>query len=600
MNLSRSLLRWPTIGAAVASLLASSFSAQQDGPAAELSLDAGDAVFWTPLVDYDHMVLTVAGPDGLHWKQRFAAGTAPAFDLLRPNGQPLADGGYTFQLETVPFLEPWVRDALRQAREHGEQETVLPQLRAAGALSVAPEIQTGHFHVSNGRLVQDEHEEDAGQPSSSARGTGGGAPSAQGAGQRPTGGNTATDFLINENLYVIGSACIGFDCVNNSAFGFDTVRLEENNLRILFRDTSNSASFPTVDWQLTANDSTNGGANRFSIEDLSTGRVPFTIRDSAPSHSLYVDQQGDVGLGTSVPALNLHVVDGNTPSMRFEQNTSVGFSAQSWDVAANESNFFVRDVTNGSRLPFRIRPGAPTSSIEIASTGRVGLGTSSPATALHVRGAGARTGLRVEDVSAGAAPRIMLDMVNNGAVGVGMTDTSAPALANPTWYMGTVRYPNMVSSPNGSFQVALGLSSRLVLEENGDLTVTGTVTGLSDRDAKTDLESVDVQDVLERVAALELATWRFKDDVKSARHLGPMAQDFHEQFGLGADERHISFVDSDGVALAAIQALFARTLEKDATIEQLTERNRELEERLSALEGRMNAVLATLELGDTR
>src|SRR5689334_24870617 len=68
----------------------------------------------------------------------------------------------------------------------------------------------------------------------------------------------------------------------------------------------------------------------------------------------------------------------DTPAVRFEQNNTGGFSAQTWDIGANEANFFVRDVTSGSRLPFRIRPGAPTSSVDISAAGHVGLGTASP------------------------------------------------------------------------------------------------------------------------------------------------------------------------------------------------------------------------------
>ena len=39
--------------------------------------------------------------------------------------------------------------------------------------------------------------------------------------------------------------------------------------------------------------------------------------------------------------------------------------------------------------------------------------------------------------------------------------------------------------------------------------------------------------------------------------MGPMAQDFYAAFGLGEDDTHISTVDADGVALAAIQGLYA-------------------------------------------
>ncbi len=62
------------------------------------------------------------------------------------------------------------------------------------------------------------------------------------------------DQVILDDLIVDGSACIGFDCVNGESFGFDTLRLKENNLRIRAVDTSSSASFPSNDWQITFND----------------------------------------------------------------------------------------------------------------------------------------------------------------------------------------------------------------------------------------------------------------------------------------------------------------------------------------------------------
>jgi hypothetical protein len=57
-----------------------------------------------------------------------------------------------------------------------------------------------------------------------------------------------------------------------------------------------------------------------------------------------------------------------------------------------------------------------------------------------------------------------------------------------------------------------------------------------------------------------------------------MAQDFHTAFGVGEDDRHISTVDADGVALAAIQALYQLVKERDAQIAAL-------EARVAALEG---------------
>jgi hypothetical protein len=193
------------------------------------------------------------------------------------------------------------------------------------------------------------------------------------------------DQVIPDDLIVQGSLCVGFDCVNNESFGFDTIRLKENNTRIKFEDTS-VGSFPTNDWQLTANDSASGGSSKFSIEDITGAKVPFTITAGASTNSIFVDSTGRVGMRTSTPVLDLHINTSNTPGIRLEQNNSGGFTAQTWDVAGNEANFFVRDVTGGSRLSFRIRPGAPTSSIDIAADGDVGIGTASPDAKLHIAG----------------------------------------------------------------------------------------------------------------------------------------------------------------------------------------------------------------------
>src|SRR5207249_4983031 len=152
---------------------------------------------------------------------------------------------------------------------------------------------------------------------------------------------------------------------------------KENNTRIKFDDTSTSTGFPANDWQLTANDSASGGSSKFSIEDITGSKVPFTVTAGAPTNSIFVDSTGRLGLRTATPVLDLHITTSNTPAIRQEQTNAGGFTAQTWDIGANEANWFVRDVTGGSRLPLRIRPGAPTSSVDINASGNVGIGTAS-------------------------------------------------------------------------------------------------------------------------------------------------------------------------------------------------------------------------------
>ena len=64
--------------------------------------------------------------------------------------------------------------------------------------------------------------------------------------------------------------------------------------------------------------------------------------------------------------------------------------------------------------------------------------------------------------------------------------------------------------------------------------------------------------MLDKVAELPVSTWSYKAQGPDIRHIGPMAQDFTAAFGVGEDDRHITSVDADGVALAAIKGLDQR------------------------------------------
>src|SRR3954462_11319724 len=140
-----------------------------------------------------------------------------------------------------------------------------------------------------------------------------------------TSSKAMADFVIPDDLIVQGSACVGLDCVDGESFGFDTIRLKENNTRIKFDDTSTSAGFPNNDWQLTANDSASGGLNKFSIENTTVGTIPFTVVGPAPTNSLFVSSTGRVGLRTATPGLDLHISTSDTPAERLEQTAAGGF-----------------------------------------------------------------------------------------------------------------------------------------------------------------------------------------------------------------------------------------------------------------------------------
>jgi hypothetical protein len=105
----------------------------------------------------------------------------------------------------------------------------------------------------------------------------------------------------------------------------------------------------------------------------------------------------------------------------------------------------------------------------------------------------------------------------------------------------------------------------------------GEVCPISDRNKKEHFAAIDNAEILDKVSALQITTWNYKEQDDAVRHLGPMAQDFKAAFGLGSTDKSIFTIDADGVALASIQALRA---ENDALKEQLVQ----LERRLAKLE----------------
>ena len=166
------------------------------------------------------------------------------------------------------------------------------------------------------------------------------------------------------------------------------------------------------------------------------------------------------------------------------------------------------------------------------------------------------------------------------------------AIANHdgSFVWGDTRDFNKLSSADDEFSVFASGGVRFFTNQTATTGVVlapggGSWSSVSDRDAKENLEPVDVREVLELVAGMPVWSWNYKSQADSIRHMGPMAQDFHAAFGLGVSEKLIDTIDPDGVALAAIQGLKGLVDEKDAEIAELRERVARLEgalERLAA------------------
>jgi hypothetical protein len=116
---------------------------------------------------------------------------------------------------------------------------------------------------------------------------------------------------------------------------------------------------------------------------------------------------------------------------------------------------------------------------------------------------------------------------------------------------------------------------------------------VSDRRRKEAFLPLDGEDMLARIRALPLSTWRYiAEEDRSTRHIGPMAQDWQRAFGFARDSLTINSGDLDGVNLAGVQALEARTRAQAERIDALEAENRALRGDQAELRRRMKRLEA--------
>ncbi|MEM9293990.1 MAG: tail fiber domain-containing protein [Acidobacteriota bacterium] len=530
----------------------------QAQPAVEATVQ-GDVLVLRPQIEHRRIAVTVQAADGSVREQSFDAAPEVLVPLRSESGGPLPDGLVSWEVVIEPRLSDDEGEMLKQARARGEtleryeliEAGVLPgiELRTFGAVR----FSGGGAAVasSEGSVAE------VGPGSEETRSLG--AVSAVTAASRQTGFLAEEDEIIGD-LVVRGSQCVGTSCVNPESYGLDTVRLKEANLRIHFDDVSNSP-FPANDWRIEINDSNIQGPSYFLIQDVTANRSVFRLDAGARSNALVVDSQGEIGIGTSVPSRELHVVDGDSPGLRLEQDGSRGFASQIWEITGNESAFIVRDVTNGGTIPFRIRNEAGANAIFVNEGSDIGFGTSSPTARLHVQAdeAGNFGGLRV---------------VNSGA---GNIQTQFASTSGNWEWRQTFRSGDLIfdSQEDGA--------NELELTTGGQLTVVSVVE-TSDRALKENFRPVDRSEVLSKIVELPITRWNYIELGADVEHLGPMAQDFHQAFGVGPDDQHIATRDAASVALVGVQALHDELEVRDARVAAVEAVNAALLQRLEALE----------------
>ena len=198
---------------------------------------------------------------------------------------------------------------------------------------------------------------------------------------------TTAQTVLSGDHSVDGKLCVGSSCHGAETFDqIDAQKIKGTLVSLRFEDTSGS-THPSRDWRLRVNDGgslSTGGLNRFSIEDVDAGTIPFTIVGDAPDNALFIDRFGRIGLGTTLPFNDLHIVSSYRPTIRLEQDNTAGPVAQIFELEADDRGFRINDASNYNDAIFQIEDGAPAYALSIAGTGNVGFGTLSPSAPLEL------------------------------------------------------------------------------------------------------------------------------------------------------------------------------------------------------------------------
>jgi Chaperone of endosialidase len=539
----RELLRWSTLVLIIAcplSLWGSDSEMQEPKtPIARLEVQPA-RIDWLPHVDYESLVLTVAGPGEFYIQRKFDAGESPTFSSLDgPDGN-LPDGIYAYELRAIP------------------RTPVVKELQKELGPSDRPLVQSGHLWIQGGSFVNKAPV----KPN----------PSRQGESASKPPSNVTANTTIPDDLIVEGHACIGSECVD--ATGPALKIKEPLNYTIQFDGLG--AFFPYERrWALQANDPP-GNNGDFLFRDLSFNTIPFRIGSEVPDNALTISTHyGNIGMGTLTPAVRLDVraSDAGKATERLHNSSATGYSGTEYlDNAGNVDLFFgVDNAASTTRLnsvnnnPIVVLTNS-TERLRVTSGGDVGIGTTSPAGALDVtRSTGALATLARFSNNKGI--QVLYDRTDAGS-----TD----------WQ----------TSNFGDFQISVpgSIPGQFSLLPNGNLTISGTLTQGSSRDLKTDLTSLNPKDILARVSTLPVSLWSYKTEA-AIHHVGPMAEDFHEAFGLGADDKHIAPGDTAGVALLAVQGLNQILQSKAEEIYTLQRENADLTKRVEALEALLSTAM---------
>ncbi len=229
--------------------------------------------------------------------------------------------------------------------------------------------------------------------------------------------------------------------------------------------------------------------------------------------------------------------------------------------------------------------------LTVATNGHVGIGTDTPAAALHVRKLDAS--VRVEDINNATTSGVLVELQKQGVPAFRLTNTGNGS----SWDFTQRTNQNFTLSKSGSGGFEMEITPTGDVHARGDVFARGVML-TSSRAAKTDFTEIKTSDVMKKLTQVNVEEWRYKEADKNDRHISPMAEDFYALFKLGPDNKHINPNDLASVALIAAKELQKKSDALNVETNALKADNTLLKEQTLALKATNDSLqvrLASLE-----
>lgn len=274
---------------------------------------------------------------------------------------------------------------------------------------------------------------------------------------------------------------------------------------------------------------------------------------------------------TSTESMGTATIKGkaNNVRLKFEDtSTAAGFPSTDWQISANDTfsgglnKLFVEDLTAGT-VPFLIEGATPTNALYVDSTGRIGLGTSTPAKNLTISDP-LSTSIQMEQ---SASPFQAWDIVAN-ANNFYVRDVNHES--DPFIIKTAAPYNSLVIDASGRIGLGVASPSYQIHHSSGARLDAGVWVDASSRTFKQDIHDLDRDAAFEALRQLQPVTFAYKSKPTDT-HVGFIAEDV-PQLVARPDHTGLSPMDIVAVLTKVVQ-------EQEKTIADLRTRLEQLEKK---------------------